>query len=223
MAETTFFPAAGANSPVAGYITNALGDVSWASNHDATDGTAINVTGAGSGFLIESGSGATAWQTINRAVALFDTSSLDDADIVSGGTISIYADTRAETFTSATGQINVYAATPASNDNLVTEDFDQFGTTAYATAIATAGSTGAYVDWTLNATGFGAITLTGITKMGFRTTWDAADSPPSHEANKNNLFWATGSDYAGTTRDPKLVVSHAAATGHINLLLLGVG
>ena len=108
--------------------------------------------------------------------------------------------------------MNIYSATPASNTALVAADYSTGGTTAYATALTYASiTTSAYNDFTLNATGLGAIDKTGITKFcGRNANYDVAGvAPANHDQNRTSRrVIVSTADAAGTGQDPKLVVTH---------------
>lgn len=110
----------------------------------------------------------------------------------------------------------IVAATPASDSSLVTGDYDNFGTTRYATDLTLAGmTTGQYNDWTLNATGLAAISKTATrTKFGIRIDDDIDNTAPTWASDKFAQCSASSANAAGTTEDPKLVVTHSSVTNY---------
>lgn len=167
----------------------------------------------------------------------FDSSGISASDTISAATYSIYKSGDAANADSQT--IGLVQSQQATWNSLGTGDYDQRGDainnpTEGATRVAySAGAGTGYMDFTMNATGIGWIARTGETKpasasatgktqLAIRFSGDMDDSAPTG-ANYCLFYMA---DQAGTTNDPKLVVTHAAAvaTGnsHNNLLLLGV-
>lgn len=215
---STFYPAAGANSPVDGYNQNEPGENTWATIHDATAGTAVSVVATKIFIVIQPGPTSGKWGRITRSFILFDTSAISDTDTLDSAVLSLYGATVITEGDYGNG-INIYSSTPASNDDIVVGDFDQVGTSAFATAIPRASfSTSAYNDFTLNATGEAAVDFTGISKFSMRWVNDANNSEPTWESGEGrDLTEAWAADETGTTKDPKLVVEHtavASATGN---------
>ncbi len=152
-----------------------------------------------------------------RAGFTFDTSSIPDTDVVSAAVFSFRGTGKGDPATAITPDLNVYDFTPADDDTFVAGDYNQIGTTAYSTAISYASyNTAGYNDFTLNATGIAAISLTGITKLGLRNAnYDAAGTPPTWTSNQEHFLLGNFADNAGTTSDPKLVITHAAGGGTV--------
>lgn len=168
--------------------------------------------------------GATNWKWMYRSIYLWDTSSIPDTDTIDSATLSPFgAGTKRETL--ASQEIVPVTSTPASNTDLVGADFNQLGTVAQAPVITVASySTTAYNDFTLNATGRGNISKTGISKFGTRMEGDRADAEPA----ASNSAASVDGNYAeatGTGNDPKLAVTHsaAAAGGAPLIMMMGVG
>jgi len=88
---------------------------------------------------------------------------------------------------------------------------------AWASWVDTAGT---YNDFTLNANGISNISKTGITYFGARDSLDTANTTPTG----NNNWNFNSSNGAGTTTDPKLVVTYTTGGGtNHNLSLTGAG
>ena len=105
----------------------------------------------------------------------------------------------------------IVAATPAANNNLAASDYGNVGSTALATVANAAFSTSAYNDITLPTT---AVTKAGITKLGSRLNWDTSGTfGGTWAVGVATSFTIYHADEAGTTKDPKLVVVHAAPAG----------
>lgn len=211
---STFYPDASVESTsVDGfsvYNTGGAGGSSWATAHGATDGTSTSDSSTSLEVESREYDDTAGRFEIERAFTLFDTSAIPDTDPINSATISLYVTVKINTDNDGTDYINVYTTTPASNTAIVNADYDAIGTTAQATAIDIGSiSTSAYTDWTLNATGEGNISLTGITKFGFREGHDAENVAIATDGR--NIIGTSSADQTGTTQDPKLVVDHGVA------------
>ena len=188
----------------------------WSNVRNDTTGnypnyTATTLQDGGHGFTCAVKTyGATDFNIV-RSFTDFDTSPIGTDEVVSG-TISLHVDSA-----EATLENNAYAYTvpvagsPASESAIVEADIDNVGSVAFATGIAmTSMVTGAYVDWTLNASGLVAISTTGKSRFAWRVGHDLENQTPPSSANKANGIVARASEYAGTSSDPKLVVVHNA-------------
>src|SRR3990167_9249330 len=100
---------------------------------------------------------------------------------------------------------NIYSSNTAVP--FTTDDYDQLGSTAYATGIQEDSIAAAYNEFVMNGTGIAAISKTGTTKIGTReATFDAANSAPT--AQENTYCHFESSQYVGTDHDPYLAVTY---------------
>lgn len=190
---------------VDGSITRNTGsDETWATIHDATDGTSVEPSAVDGGCQIYAETEPN-YRAIVRSAYLFDTSALPDNAVISDAVYSNYGELKGHAVWSPT--VNVFASTPASNTDLVIGDYDQFGVTGFSTsqAISTLSITG-YNDWTLNASGLAAISKTGITKLALREA--AYDAPNSAPGGTGNVYYAGYYSEQGAGFKPKLVVTY---------------
>jgi len=194
---TTVYPAAGANTPVDGYVHNS-GAV-YSTVRDAATGADANVDGVN--YAVQHYKTGSTYHIV-RASILFDTSSIPDTDTKDSATYNFYV----VNFGSPDAQSNsLVQSSIAATNNITTADYDAFGTTKGATDILDSDMTiGAYNVFTLNATGLGWIDVTGITYLGHRAAEDIAGTAPAGV----NFIDISAADTAGTTQDPKLVVEH---------------
>ena len=150
------------------------------------------------------------WDDLIRSIYLFDTSAIQDGASITAATFSLYVNSKRDIFAQDVGLVG---STPASNTALVASDYGQLGTTRYATDLDVGAlTTSAYNDWTLNATGLAAISVTSTpTKFGVRYSGDIDNSAPTASTDyaEVNVNFA---DTAGTTSDPKLVVTGTSLT-----------
>jgi hypothetical protein len=223
---STFYPNANVETTsVDGVIRNLADESTWASIHDATAGTQVSDSGStGNAAMIISGPASNTWDQFIRAAFLFDTSALTSAATVTSATLAIYGTTTTGTngLPYANPTAGIVSSSPASNTALALGDYDQFGTTDFATRLTT-WSTSAYNTFTLNAFGLAAISLTGITKTGLRVGPDIDNSPPTWQADYDMTRAARFAEESGTTRDPKLTVTYALPASPGSLCLLGAG
>ena len=212
MATSTFYPAAGASSPVDGYTgTNTSGTFSevMAANGVFASATSTELAA----IRLETAGIADNFSRNQRVIFGFDTSAIPDIDTVTGATLSVY-------FTATTQglgdtDLDLVSASPGSESNIVAGDYQSnFGSTRLATGFSLSGiSPNAYNGFTLNASGLSHISKTGTTFFGMLLKWDLDDSftgtwAGSVATNATIRF----ADYAGTAYDPKLVVEHSEVT-----------
>jgi hypothetical protein len=187
-------------------ITNAA---TWADAHDATDGSVANTTQTAGVFIRSSFAGGLYGDV--RFFALFDTSALGSGATVSNAVLSFATYALGNTsIDNSTAEI--VSASPASNTTLGTPDYDQLGTTSFASMTIGSGGTwsdvdGTYNDFTLNASGRANISSTGVSKFAVRVGLDLSNVAPTG-VNENNCYRA---DNAGNASDPKLVITYTAA------------
>lgn len=177
----------------------------YATVHDAADGSAADPT---SSVLSWHHSFITGTYYIDRSFFLFDTSTIPDGDTIDSAIFSWYHTATVPTYPDA-DSTDVVSSTPATNTNLVVGDFDQLGTTSFATKLDSSIANSAYNNWTLNASGLSNISKTGVSKFGTRHLQDLNSTAPTGE-NQTEWLYA---ENAGTGSDPKLAVTHTAAAG----------
>jgi hypothetical protein len=157
--------------------------------------------------------------TIMRHMWTLDTSAIPDADVISSATFSL-ASYQGSAASPDNSDIDIVAGTPADEASYSTADYDQVGSTVFGSKAFLDFKDlvdGTYVDFTLNASGIANIDKTGNSVFAGRSSNDTDNSAPTDNNNVNIYM----NNYAGTTRDPKLVVEHAeAASGPANLKTL---
>ena len=164
------------------------------------------------------------WRDGWRAFFGFDTSSLPDTATVTAATISISGDGIAEN-NGFTSSIVCVASTQASNTTLTTSDWASYGATEFITRVGFASwNENAYNDFSLNASGIGNISKTGVSKFTFLESHDFDNSEPAL-AIADSIISCYFADQTGTTQDPKLVVTYSMTVKKNNpsLLLMNVG
>lgn len=210
---TTFYPDADPEtSSVDGNIARdvaAPGDT-YASIHDAASGTSAPSSGASFSTIISASATDTdRWRGLNRAIIVFDTASIPDGDTIDAATYETVYITRVDQMSQS---IRMVTSTPATNTNLVTGDYSQLGTAAQANEVTLASLTvdsATYNTLTLNATGRGNISTTGVSRFGVRLVSDANNVSPTWVAdNQANIETASAEEILAGDRRPRLVVTH---------------
>lgn len=216
LTTTTFNPDANPESTsVDGVILRNGINETWAQIHDTTSGTNVDDSSTSNTIvsIVDSGT-SNKWQTLNRAMFLFDTSSLTSSASISAATFQVYVSAKADHHSQT---VQLVSANPASNTSLATSDYDtaKFGTSAslYATGITIASlSTSAYNTWTLNGTGLAALSKTGVSKLGVILSGDAANTEPTYiGAGNGDTVDANMADNA--SNKPQLTVTYTISTG----------
>lgn len=223
LTTTDFFPDPNPETTsVDGYAARFLGVGSgeaWSSIR--TNAGNLSADSSTDDYYVEIGSdsGSPNWRILWRAIFLFDTSSLDNAAVISAATLGLRGTFKSDDC-AITPNLNIYDATPASNTAIANGDYNQTGgssPTALATAISYASySTSGYNTFTLNASGIAAISLTGVSKFSARNAnYDAAASAPTHPGSaQTSILQGNFADNSGTSSDPKLSVTYTVPTAY---------
>lgn len=172
------------------------------------------------------------WQGLTRTIYTFDTSAIGAGATISAAVFSLASyDAASLDNLSATPTTDIYGATPGDNAALAASDYGQCGATSYTgspVAWASLDLTDTnYNDFTFDATGRAAINGSGITALSVRNAnYDVADTPPTWSSGQQSQWFVYHADQAGTTTDPKLVVTYTPAVGGARRrtsLMLGMG
>lgn len=190
-----------------------MDQASWSAAHDATDGTSANDSDTThlAPYVEHGGSG----YGIIKYFALFDTSSLTASASISSCVGSIYIQSLdSDAVNDGLDYINWYSSSPASNTAISTADFDQCGTTAFCDTNAdlTGIATGAFKDFTFNASGLAAISKTSITKLSMREGHDVTNTTIGASTGISNGIIMRSADYSDVTSDPKLLITYTVVT-----------
>lgn len=216
MTVTTVYPDANVETnSVDGFAAREVPEETWASLRGGAGNTKSDNETQTKAQLV-TGTTTDRWTTIHRCILLFYTEGLPDGDVISAATMEFVGVT-AGVGTDFSDSISMVTSTPASDVGLVNADYSRLGTTKQASDIAISGITAnnsAFTAFTLNSTGLGNISKTGVTKFGIRITFDndnEDDSPPTWSSADNsrvNLWAADSGD--DPDRRPKLVITHAS-------------
>ena len=142
-----------------------------------------------------------------RSAMLFDATATTFLGSIDSVTLQLYSVSKINNDNDGDDTVVVVSSNPASNTSLVTADYNDFGATAYATAVDITGiTTGAYNTFTFNATGRATISA-AILKYGIVEGHDFTGNAP---AGTNEAAFSSA-DTTGTSQDPVLTVTHTAA------------
>ncbi len=211
----TFFPDATPSTTFDGYIDWAPNQGwSFVRDETATSGGTdnINITDTVVEVRARKAVGVNNY-SIGRGWILFDTTSIPaSATVTAAANKFSFIASVSPTNTDGTG-LEAFSSNPASNTQLVGEDWDTIGTTQYADLSSITGvSTSVYTDMPMTTAGDSAIqtAVTGgtIVKLGFRLKRDTQDSAPTGE----NILQMEAAETADTTSDPKLTVTYTSAS-----------
>ena len=201
---STFYPVAGANSPVDVYCERA----SATSYADTRNGTGTTCSATDTNLYFTQNEVDAGTYIINRDIILFNTSTIN-TDTIDSATLSFYRPTAGIENDSGGISASIVSSAPASNNAIVTADYEiaNWGTTKFATDKTQSDFTlDAYSDFTLNSDGLNNINKTGISKFGQRPAQDLANTTPT----VRSYMAVSSADVADTPQDPKLVVVHSA-------------
>jgi hypothetical protein len=200
-------PGTGATT-VDGYVVRQSVSETW-STIRAAAGTNADQSSASANVVMMQGAATTnRYSAILRSIFTFNTAAVG-AGVVTSAVFSLYGSGKSDNL-GVSPNIDIYGATPASDNALVSADFAQVGSTSYTgTPITYSGwSSSAYNAFTLNSTGRAAIDVSGITPLGVRNAnYDAANVAPTWSAAQSDIS-AYYADETGTSKDPKLVVTY---------------
>jgi hypothetical protein len=166
-------------------------------------------------LMVDSDSVDGRWDFLLRAFMLFDTSALGAGATITSATLQFVLIQRSDDFNAS---LYLVTSTPANDDELVIGDWgeiqavSQATTPTFASFTLHSASAGFYNSLTLNATGEGNISKTGITKFGFRVDTDATGSGPTWTSQyRSHLGMAAADTDLGDDKRIKLVVVYTLA------------
>lgn len=201
------------STSVDGRVAHGGTNLSWATIIAESGNTAVDTESDIWAMHFLAGTTTNLWNELTRGIFLFDTSPLTTDAIITEAILSLWGESKFDNL-AASPDINIYLSAPASNTALAAGDFDSLGSTPFATAITYANFlTAAYNDFTLNGSGISNISLTGVSKFGSRNAnYDVAGSLPPWVSGGTARLRIRYADVAGTTNDPKIVITYVEAT-----------
>ncbi len=160
---------------------------------------------------------ASKWLYLIRGLWTLDTSPLGASANISAATFSLMGTASKTDNLSASPKGNIYAAAPASDNDLVNGDFTTLSSTPFSDTDITYAAwvlDTFYNDFAFNATGIAAISKTGITKLGGRDVdYDVGQTEPNYVDSAASRMSSWGAD-KGVGKKPKLVITYT--TGWAN-------
>lgn len=151
------------------------------------------------------------WQNIGKSLFTFDTSALPDADNIDTATFAFVATAVTDSLTPAQS-ISMVTSAPASDTALAAGDFDSLGTVLQAPELTLASLTAdssTFNTFTLNSTGEGNISRTGITKFGTRISGDTSNTEPTWASGAaSTVVMVTAEETLSGDKRPVLTVTH---------------
>lgn len=217
MTVSTFYPDADPETnSVDGEVRRDVTAGSWADTHD---GVGQSSNGSNDVMTPNVGTNGSSLFRMTRAILLFNTGpTLPDGDTIDSATLEFVCviGGRVNDFAEA-GSLSLGTSNPASNIGVANSDFNIGNWPAHvdqATPLMLAGLTvdsATYNVFTLNATGWGNISKTGVSKFGIRLKHDADNTSPTAAADKNmQASLASAEELLAGDKRPKLVVTHTA-------------
>ena len=176
-------------------------------------GTTVNDSGPNMDVRCRAAATTDRWDIMDRVFVLFDTASIPDGDTIDSATLEFVSRTGslADNFSQS---LSLVLSTPASNTEIVAADHIQRGTVRQAPDITFASLTvdsATYNVMTLNATGRGNVSKTGVTKFGLTSANDIdAVSPTWANQNGGSCQLLTADEDVAGDKRPKLVVTHTS-------------
>ena len=215
MATLTVYAGAGD-----GHINN--NSSSWSTAHDNTSGNATDYTTNPS----ESGVDYTDQWFIKRAFLPFDTSALPDDCTINSAKIYVYVTEIQDQDNDEYAYLAAVHTFQASSSSITNADYDDCGSDndtagrAYLTPIQKGSSNldisdvtlNAYNFLTLNATGLGWISKTGISYFGVREGHDLENVATNGGTNTGSKIKFSQSETSGTSQDPYIEIVYTDNT-----------
>ena len=169
----------------------------WDTQHDLATGASVeNSTPASLLARLTGGN-----YDLQRFWYHYDTDDIDTGDTIDSAILSIMPSSNGQNGVTAV----LVSSTAASDDAIITADYDAYGTTEFASRV-TSFSSGTFFDFSLNASGISNIDKDGVSKFAvIEGSKDFDDVAPSNTVSVS----IRSADEAGTDNDPKLVVVHS--------------
>lgn len=203
---SVFYPASGPSSPADGSAAQTNFSDDTFANLRAGAGNSGSANSNPDEISLLASTTTDKYWLLNRLIVMFNTASLNDAATISSVDLDLYCTSKGTGL--GTCDVDIVSSAPASNDNVVSGDFDSLGTTVYSSIAIGSISTGAYNTFALDASGIATISKTGVSKFGARLSWDTDNSFTGTWASLGEtevLF--SMAEQSGTTQDPKLTVT----------------
>lgn len=213
-------------SAVDGYAGREGASESWATLIAGAGNTADYTAETGYSMLLQSTATSGKWQGLRRMVFLFDPAPLPTGAIITGGSLSLYANaTTARNFSSSFVLTN---APVTAYTSLIAADYALLhaAPVEHATARVTLASltAGARFSFTLNAQAlvtFNSLYQSGnVFELGMMFDWDFDGVSPTWQSAVTDDITIMMSE-AGSTKWPILSITYRVGMGHATIALTG--
>lgn len=222
MSTTVIYPAGGVGgASVDGQLTRQFRNESWAAIRGGA-GDGHNDTGAYAYVKIgTSTSVGTNWGQIYRFIATFASSALA-GQIATEVIASLYIVSKTNEV--GGGGLRWGSSSPASHNDLADADYSEVGEVDFGGSDYASISASAYLNTTLNTSGLAHVNsqLGSVIKLCVREAQDMSGVEPSiNQTSLQNMYSVEPADEAGTTKDPKITITHEDAPVTANSLFFG--
>lgn len=197
----------GGNS-VDGHVRRSGQNVTFSSIRDEAVGTNVSKTSIAQTMArLQASTTSNQFQRLDRGVTTFDTTPVPANATITSVQLTVYGSAKG----SGLGQpdLDVVDVSLAATNDIVTGDYDAFGTTVYASVAYTSyASAGGANNFSVPAA---SVTKEGVSQYGFRTSWDTDNSAPSWVSGADTYFSFTNADNGSSI--PCLTVEYTTAVG----------
>jgi hypothetical protein len=217
-ATDTFYPDPDTETTTVDGWSRRFNDATWSAARNTATATAVNDSALNVQIFSASRSGG--W-LIYRGHILFDTSSIPDANIISAATVGLSNSVSAtyDTENDANSFVSIVTSSALTSNTAVgTGDYDAPTTTECHGSgerldVGSPPAQNNYATFTLDSTGIAEISKTGVTTLGAREGHDINDDQPTTAppSSGDTGYNPHSADATGTSNDPYLQVTHAAA------------
>ncbi len=211
--STTFYPDANPESTsVDGYVRRDTTNEAWT--------TKVNGAGTGSAdsdnscYMYISGGTTNTWNDNVRPILIFDTSDLEDTISILDANFYFRTVTKTDSL-DVHDQISwaPYTVSTTANTSLIASDYNR-ANWSYSTPLApsmnyTDLTVDAWSDFEFNSAGLGAISKTGVTKLGILSNFDSSNISPPWSGNYSYVEFSSSD--RGTGYKPYLIVVFTSA------------
>ena len=183
----------------------------WGVIQGAAVGTNKSDSGVTIDAIFSADSNLNKFDILTRGFLLFDTSPLPNGATILSAELRVFGTVKTDQRPWGDLTLNIFSSSPATDTNLIIQDYDQVGVVPFAGAITFAAFDPAgWNTFTLNANGIAAIDDTGVSMFSMReATYDAPDIEPAWTASKFGKFGIQSSEGANP---PELIVTLAPLT-----------
>lgn len=192
------------------YFTNVEVHAVWATFHDASIGTAVD--NGGDSYRMGMSASSNLFSSIGRYFFSLDLTTMGAGATIIGTPTWTFKITNMALTTIPSQSISLANSTFATANQLITDDYDQAGTTRYATDKTVASLGVGLHSFSFNSTGIAALESSagGVIKMSSRLASDLDNSQPSWVAGAQIQIYF---DHAENATPPVLTATYSPVGG----------